>query len=186
MTVPRDDPGGDRVPDAGDDAHGDAHDDAQPGAGPAPLVRAAPDAGGAVVAVDLVVTAVFVVTSVLATAVPGLRGPAVVVDALLFLAGGTLMLVALARAAARSRTEEIAVSNLFFLAGSAPRRPQVRLLGCLAVQVVVAAATAGARPYTSLAFGVLAPLWGLGLTGVWAARYGSFPPTRRGTAGSPG
>lgn len=146
------------------------------------LVLAAPEAGSGIVTLDVVVTAVFGAASVLATLVQGLRGVAVVVDLVLFLAGTVLMLVALMRAAGRSRTEEIAVSTLFFLAGSAPRRPKIRLLGCTAVQVVVGAATAGARPYTSLAFGVLAPLWGLGMTGVWAARHGSFPPTRRGPA----
>jgi hypothetical protein len=147
---------------------------------PATLVLAPPDAGQGIVTLDLAVTAVFVVVSVLATFVRGLRGVAVVVDLLLFLIGTVLMLVALVRAAGRSRTHEIAVSTLFFLAGSAPRRPKLRLLGGTAVQVVVGAATAGARPYTSLAFGVLAPLWGLGMTGVWAARHGSFPPSRRG------
>ena len=51
-----------------------------------------------------------------------------------------------------------------------------RLLGSFAVEVAVALATAGARPFTSLAFGLLVPVYGLGLAGLWAARYGTFGP----------
>jgi len=42
--------------------------------------------------------------------------------------------------------------------------------------VVAAFATAAARPNSSLAFGILAPLWGQGLAGLWGARHGAFPP----------
>jgi hypothetical protein len=31
-----------------------------------------------------------------------------------------------------------------------------------------------ARPFTSLAFGVLSPLFGLAMAGLWGARHGSF------------
>ncbi|MGH9282335.1 MAG: hypothetical protein ACRD0S_05305, partial [Acidimicrobiales bacterium] len=40
----------------------------------------------------------------------------------------------------------------------------------------VALVAAGVRPNSSLAFGVLAPLWGQGLAALWAARHGTFPP----------
>jgi hypothetical protein len=43
------------------------------------------------------------------------------------------------------------------------------------VQVVVALVTAIARPFTGLAFGILVPVFGLGLAGLWGARRGSFP-----------
>jgi hypothetical protein len=39
---------------------------------------------------------------------------------------------------------------------------------------------AGIRPYTAVAFGVLAPMFGLGLNGLFAATYGRFPD-RTGT-----
>ena len=37
-------------------------------------------------------------------------------------------------------------------------------------------AAASIRPYTEVAFGILAPMFGLGLMGVWGGRYGEFPP----------
>ena len=40
----------------------------------------------------------------------------------------------------------------------------------------VALGAAIARPYSSLAAGTLTPLYGLALCGLWAARYGTFPP----------
>jgi hypothetical protein len=49
-------------------------------------------------------------------------------------------------------------------------------MSLLAAQVVVAVATAAARPFTTLAFGVLVPVFGVGLNGLWAARHGRFPP----------
>lgn len=61
---------------------------------------------------------------------------------------------------------------------------------CLAAQVIVAVATAIARPNTlqegaqgssrgsTLAFGVLVPVLGLGLNGLWAATYGTFGARR--------
>ena len=36
--------------------------------------------------------------------------------------------------------------------------------------------TAAAEPYTALAFGVLTPMYGLGLTVLWAALHGEFRP----------
>ena len=53
---------------------------------------------------------------------------------------------------------------------------RVRLFGALGAQVVVAVATAAARPYSSLSFGILAVMWGLGMIGLWGARYGAFQP----------
>lgn len=78
-------------------------------------------------------------------------------------------------AVGRSRTDEMSVAGIYFLTGSAPRPVQRRLLGAVAAQSVVVVAAAAARPYTAVAFGVLAPLLALGLTGLWGARYGTFP-----------
>jgi hypothetical protein len=102
--------------------------------------------------------------------------PAVVVDLALFAGGCGAFLWALALAAGRSRQEEIGMGGLFFLAGSAPTAIRRHLLGSLTAQVVGALATAAARPFTALAFGVLVPVWGLALCGLWAARYGIFGP----------
>jgi hypothetical protein len=110
---------------------------------------------------------------------PPAEVPALVVATGLFLAGCLAFALAFARAVARSRTELIGVSDVFFLTGeTAPAQIKRQLLGALVVQVVVALATALARPYTSLAAGTLVPVYGIGLCGLWAARYGRFPPRR--------
>jgi hypothetical protein len=121
-------------------------------------------------------TAVFAVTAVLAVGVEGLRPLAGGVAVALFVAGTVAFLVALFRAAGRSRTETLSVAGIFFLQGSAPAEVRRQMLLSLTVQVVVALVTAGLRPYTSLAFGILAPTYGLGVAGLWGATKGAYAP----------
>jgi len=109
-----------------------------------------------------------------------LQAAAFAVAVLLFLAGCALFLAAYVRGVARSRTDEVAVTTLFLLAGGVPTEVRWSLLGSLGVQVIVALGTAIARPYTSLAAGALVPMYGLGLCGLWAARHGSFPARKPG------
>ena len=100
---------------------------------------------------------------------------AAVVSSMLFLAGCGTFLWAYAIAVGRSRAEEIGVGGLFFLAGDiAPTRVRRSFLGALVAQLAVAIAAGVARPYTPLAFVVLAPVLGLGMSGLWGARYGRF------------
>lgn len=136
-------------------------------------------------------TVVFTVTAVLAAAMLGsIRYVAVAVAFVLFALGCGAFFWGYWLAVQRSRTHEIGIGGLFFLAGkdTAPPRVKWLLLGSLATQVLVAFVTAGARPYTTLAFGMLAPVFGLGCIGLWAARYGQFgarvapSPTRRAKA----
>jgi hypothetical protein len=121
-------------------------------------------------------TAVFTVVSFVAVLVDGARGVAVAVDLALFVAGTAVFVVALARAIGRSRTEQITLPGLFFLSGTAPDGVRRQLLASVIVQVVVAFVTAGVRPYTSLAFGILVPVYGLGLAGLWGATRGTYAP----------
>jgi hypothetical protein len=72
------------------------------------------------------------------------------------------------------RGDDIVVSSLFFLTGSAPDRVRRHLLGAFGVSIVVALATAWANP-----FGVLVPMLPLGLVGLWGARHGVFPARRQ-------
>jgi hypothetical protein len=95
----------------------------------------------------------------------------------LFLAGCALFVWSFVLAVGRSRTDEIAVTNLYLLAG-APSAVRVQLFGSLAVEIIVAFGTAAARPYTIAAAAILGPVYGVGLCGLWAARYGTFPPRR--------
>lgn len=92
-----------------------------------------------------------------------------------FFIGIVVFVLAFLRAIDRSRTEAIGIGGLFFASGSAPKRVQVILMGSLTVQVVVSIAVASVHLYTALAFGVLAPMWALGFTGLWVAAYGTFP-----------
>lgn len=126
-------------------------------------------------------TGLFGVTAVAAAIYPEAPAevPAFAVAIALFAAGAVAFGVAFARAVARSRTELISVADVFFLTGgTAPPDVRRSLLGALAVQVVIALATAIARPYSSLAAGTLVPLYGIGLCGLWAARHGTFSPRR--------
>lgn len=94
-------------------------------------------------------------------------GPvAVAVDVALFVAGAVAMVAALVIAARRSRQSVIEIGTLFF-------RVPTPLLVTLGLQVAIALGTAPLR--RSAAFGVLVPVFGLGLMGLWGARHGTFP-----------
>ena len=97
----------------------------------------------------------------------------------LFLVGCAVFTWAFGLAVRRSRTDEIAVSSLFFLSGSAPPHIRTQLFGSLIVEIIVAFGTAAARPYTIAATAILAPMYGLALCGLWAARHGTFPARQR-------
>ena len=110
----------------------------------------------------------------------------------LFAIGVATTLWAYTRALDRSRVEEVGVANLFLLTGkTAPQ--QVGRVMTAALVVQIAAAIAGAwigvvgldeGELNALAFGVLVPMFGIGMNGVWAARHGSYGP-RVGRAVSP-
>jgi hypothetical protein len=121
-------------------------------------------------------TALLTITAVGDVLTASLKVPAFIVAVGMFAAGTGVFIAALVIAAGRSRESEIGMGGLFFLQGSAPRTVRWHLLGSLTVQAGVAVATAAARPYTSLAFGILAPVYGMGLAGLWAARHGTFAP----------
>ena len=130
-------------------------------------------------------TAVFVVTAIAAAATDNDPARAVALGAalVLFALGTVAFLAAYAVAVGRSREDAIGIGGLYFLAGkdTAPPATKRALLGSLAAQTVVALATAAARPYSTLAFGILVPMYGLGLTGLWGARNGTFQRRRPGS-----
>jgi uncharacterized protein YfiM (DUF2279 family) len=142
---------------------------------------------------DVWATGVFAVVSAGAAAWSGLLWPAVALDVALFVAGCVAFLYAYLRGIGRSREEAVTLAGLFFLAeGVAPRHVARALRVLLAAQVIVAVATAAARPFSSLAFGILAPMFGLAMLALWGAVHGRFPPrpaakgpTRAATATDP-
>jgi hypothetical protein len=98
----------------------------------------------------------------------------------LFAVGCGALLAAYLLAVRRSRHEEIGVAELFFLTGRrVPAPVRTSLRWSLVAQVAVALVTASIRPYSPLAFGILAPAYGLGLMGLWSARHGTFPKRKR-------
>ena len=168
-------------PQADAEAERPLHAEPPPAEEPDQRPPADPEAGRELVLVDVIGTAVFVVTAVVEAILlerwTELLG--VTVALVLFAVGCVAFLLAYARANKRSRHDEIAVASLFLLAGPAVPGPvKAKLGGLLAAQVVVALATAIIRSFSPLAFGVLVPVFGVGLNGLWAARYGAFPPRR--------
>lgn len=134
-------------------------------------------AGGGIVRWAVGATIVFTAVSVAATAVEAMAVLPLIVDPLLFLAGIVVFTVALVRAAQRSRTEQFGIMQLFFLEGAvAPVPIRRRLLGSLVAQIVVSIATAALRANTTVAFGILVPVYGIAMAGLWGARYGTFAP----------
>jgi hypothetical protein len=144
-------------------------------------------------------TAAYAVAVVVATTVPeGGQLPLVIVCVVLFLAGMVAFLAAYVVAIGRSRHVAIGIGGLYFLAGTAPPRVRRHLLGSFAVELAVAVVSASiglarsaADADNPLAFGVLTPLFGLGLAGLWGARHGAFaprppPPVRGAGGGRPG
>ena len=134
---------------------------------------------------NLVATVLFALTALVTTIVfDDVTRVAIVVVALaLFAVGVATFLLGYFAAVQRSRSDEIAVSQLFFLAGGvAPRDVKLPMLAALATQTIVGIACAIARPSTDgkagsvLAFGVLVPMLGLGLNGLWASKHGRFAP----------
>jgi len=181
--------GGDRRAGAGRPSRGGAQPSGKSGAptprgreapsrGPAPAVRLAdPSTGRAIVVASFVGTALLAVTTLLAVVAPHVLDlPALVVALAMFFAGMAAFAWAYVVAIGRSRESELSLAGVFGLAGSTPSPVRIRLLGSLAVEVAVALGGAAIRPSTSLSFGILAPMWGLGTVGLWGARHGAFPP----------
>jgi hypothetical protein len=144
-----------------------------------------------IIGANVVGTSAFVVTAVFAAVV--FSTPSQWVGAItamaLFAVGVFAFLWSFYNAVQRSRVEELSVTQVYLLLG-APTPPRVRriMLTMLLVQIVVGLATAIGRsesadgsPGTSLAVGVLVPMYGIGLNGLWGAFHGVFPPRPEST-----
>ncbi len=142
--------------------------------------------GDVIVLANAIGTVAFVVTAVTAAIVFSTAAQWVgAVTAMgLFAVGVFAFLWSFYNAVQRSRDEEISVTQIYLLVGQ-PTPPRVRwtMLTLLAVQCVTAMATALARPDgpdgspgSSLAVGILVPMFGIGLNGLWGAFHGIFEP----------
>jgi hypothetical protein len=151
--------------------------------------------GSSIVRINAVSTAVFAVTATAATVV--FDGPwtdlAVVVALAGFATGVIAFLWGYWTAVQRSRTDDIAVTSLYFLVDNCAPKPVMRAMNALlALQTIVAIVTASVRsstdgePGSTLAYGILFPMLGLGMNGLWGASHGTFRPRRdRGDDGVP-
>ena len=143
-------------------------------------------AGNVIVMADVVGTIAFTITAITAAVV--FSTPSQWVGAItamaLFAVGVFAFIWSFWNAVQRSRDEQIAVTQVYLLLGSpTPRRVRRIMLSMLLIQTVVGLTTAIARseaedgsPGTSLAVGVLVPMFGIGLNGLWCAFHGVFPP----------
>ncbi len=138
--------------------------------------------------INIFLTALFLVATVIAAVVftPATRAAGVVVDLVLFSIGVAAFIWGYFSAVQRSRVDEISVASLYFLSGQvAAKQVQKIMNGCLIAQLVIGLAGAIARSTTdgkagsTLAFGVMVPLLGLGLNGLWASQFGTFTPRER-------
>jgi hypothetical protein len=107
-----------------------------------------------------------------------------VVSMVLFAIGAAGCLWAYISALERSRTDEIGVANLYLLTGpTAPKQVKLTMTLALVAQVVLAllgaiigAAGLSGNQVNALAFGILVPMFGLAMNGLWAVRHGTFGP----------
>ncbi|MBS1848965.1 MAG: hypothetical protein JST73_11880, partial [Actinobacteria bacterium] len=86
-----------------------------------------------------------------------------------------LFLAAFFVAAGRSRDERLHMAGVVWLSGSAPPGVARALRSTVSVQCAVALVAAAVRPFSAVAFGILAPVFGLGCLAWYGARHGTFP-----------
>lgn len=136
---------------------------------------------------DVIGTLLFAVAAAVAIPLRQHRPAQVVyiaVSMVLFASGAVGCLLAYVRALERSRIDEIGVANLFLLTGpTAPKQIKRTMSAMLAIQVLVGLAGGifGAvgledTQVNALAFGILVPMFGLALNGLWSVRLGQFGP----------
>ncbi len=144
-----------------------------------------PDKGRLIVQANVALTCVFIIASALAAIVfdQPWTAIAVAVSLVCFTVGVVAFLWGYWSAVQRSREDEIGVAVLYFLMDGVAPLPVSRLMNSLfGVQCAVALGTALSRPSTdgkagsTLAFGILVPVLGLGLSGLWGASHGTFRP----------
>ncbi|MEZ5283075.1 MAG: SRPBCC family protein [Acidimicrobiales bacterium] len=122
-------------------------------------------------------TGLLCISLVLGLVAPSWFGWLVVAVSVAMFAGGVVTFAwSYLIAVERSRTDELSVAGLYLLAEGAPKDVRINMLGALGVQVVASLAAAAVKPYSFMAFGILAPLLGMGLAGMWSARHGQFRP----------
>lgn len=141
-------------------------------------------AGDTIIRLNLALTAAFAITAAYAASVfsTAAQWIGAITAMVLFAIGVFTFIWSYWNAVQRSRQDEISVTQLYLLMGSAiPSTVRRTMNLTLLVQVGVAVATTLARPNgpdgnpgSSLAVGFLVPMLGFGLNGLWASSHGNF------------
>jgi hypothetical protein len=147
-----------------------------------------------IVRVDLALTVLFAMTAAYAAIVfsTAAQWVGAITAMTLFTIGVFAFLWSYWSAVQRSRTEDIAVTQLYLLMGPAiPSHVRRTMNLALTMQFVIALVSTLIRPNgpegspgSSLAVGFLVPMLGFGLNGLWAVSHGTFGP-RRETPSTP-
>ncbi|NOX28479.1 MAG: hypothetical protein GXP35_00275 [Actinobacteria bacterium] len=139
-----------------------------------------PRRGWVLVRANWVVTAVLAVSLGLGLTAPRSLGVvAAFISIAMLLAGIVAFIYSFFVALDRSRTEEISTAGLYLLAEGAPAATRWNMIGAIVAQSAVAVTAALIEPTSALIFGVLAPMLGLGIAGIWSAKHGVFRPRFR-------
>jgi len=139
-----------------------------------------PRRGWVLVRANWVVTAVLAVSLGLGLTAPSSLGVvAAFVSITMLIAGIMAFIYSFFVALDRSRTEEISTAGLYLLAEGAPAATRWHMIGAIVAQSAVAVIAALIEPTSALIFGVLAPVLGLGIAGIWSAKHGVFRPRFR-------
>ena len=125
--------------------------------------------------INLYGTIAFTVAAVVAAIFPDPLGiPFAIFSCILFAIGTIAFLWAYGKAIERSREQDVSVFMIYGLSGVASQAVRRKFHLLTFVQSAVAIATASIRPFSPQAFGILTPMLGLGLAGLWAAGHGTF------------
>lgn len=77
----------------------------------------------------------------------------------------------------RSRIEDVNLSGLLAVAPShVGRAAALRIWLVIVAQIAIAATGTALRPFTQQTFGLLVPMFGVGLAALWGSRYAKFHP----------
>jgi hypothetical protein len=101
----------------------------------------------------------------------------VVVCSVFFAVGIALFLLGFWNGVQRSRVDDVTLTGLLALGTSyVGARPRNLLWAAIAIETVVAILFASLRPFTQQAFGLLMPMFGVGLATLWGSRAATFHP----------
>ena len=140
--------------------------------------RDPPTPGGGLVRLDAQVTLGFgALTAATHLLAESLDLVYAVVSSLLFAAGIGLFLLGFWNGIQRSRIEDVSLAGLLAVDASfVTAAARNRLWSINVAQIVIAVSAASLRPFTQQAFGLLVPMFGVGIAALWGSRYAAFHP----------